>query len=93
MEEEIKLYLKYLSPENRKSLKYIRKVAIKYLKTKNSNITEKISYAMPSIWLNGKAILYYGAFTKHLSIFPPTKRFTSEEERHNYINKILTKTY
>ena len=95
MEEEIKLYLKNLSPQNRKSLKYIRKVAIKYLK-KNNSITEKISYGMPSIWYDGKAILYYGSFTKHLSIFPPTKRFTSEtlpseEEIHKYIKDILIK--
>lgn len=33
---------------------------------------EKISYRMPAFFLDG-ALIYYGAFTQHIGIFPPVK--------------------
>src|SRR5262249_19070936 len=34
--------------------------------------TEKISYRMPTFWLDGDMI-YFAAFKKHIGIFPPVR--------------------
>lgn len=50
-----------------------------------AEIEETISYQMPTFKINGKAVVYFGAFAKHISLFPfPSGIKEFEEETKNY---------
>jgi uncharacterized protein YdhG (YjbR/CyaY superfamily) len=40
---------------------------------------EVISYNMPGFKINGKPLIWVGAFKRHMSIFPGTIKFTPEK--------------
>jgi uncharacterized protein YdhG (YjbR/CyaY superfamily) len=40
---------------------------------------ETISYGMPTLTYRGKHLIYFGVFTKHMSVYPPTVKFTVAE--------------
>jgi uncharacterized protein YdhG (YjbR/CyaY superfamily) len=37
------------------------------------DLVEKISYRMPAFTLNGRIVVYLGAFKAHIGLFPPVK--------------------
>ena len=40
---------------------------------------ESISYGMPTFKYQGKQLVYFGAFKKHMTIFPGTIKFTEKD--------------
>jgi uncharacterized protein YdhG (YjbR/CyaY superfamily) len=40
---------------------------------------ESISYGMPTYKLNGRPLVYFGAYKKHMTIFPGTIKFTEKQ--------------
>lgn len=40
------------------------------IKTNSPESTESISYGMPGYKLNGKPLIYFGAFKNHIGIYP-----------------------
>ena len=59
-------YFSNLVSEDKKALQRIRQI----VKEVAPEAEESISYQMPAFKLNGKPLIYFGAFKNHLSIFP-----------------------
>lgn len=59
-------YLDKLSTPQKTELDRIRKI----VKTIVPDATETISYGMPTLKYEGKYLIYFAAFTNHMSIFP-----------------------
>jgi uncharacterized protein YdhG (YjbR/CyaY superfamily) len=59
-------YFSNLEPEDKKALQRIHQI----VKEVVPEAEESISYQMPAFKLNGKPLIYFGAFKDHLSIFP-----------------------
>jgi uncharacterized protein YdhG (YjbR/CyaY superfamily) len=62
-------YIAAFSPEIRSILEKIR-VAIRKAAP---NAEERISYQMPTFALEGKALVYFGAFKNHIGFYPPVR--------------------
>jgi uncharacterized protein YdhG (YjbR/CyaY superfamily) len=59
--------------EARSLLKKIRTLALKAAKAGAAMglVEERISYGMPTVFINGRVLLYYAAFKDHVGVFPP----------------------
>lgn len=62
-------YLASVPPEARHALKQVRSA----IRKASPDITERISYRIPTFDLDGKYLLYMAAFKSHVSIYPATK--------------------
>jgi len=58
-------YIKTFEPEIQKTLNEIRN----FIKIEVPEATEKISYGMPTFYLNGN-LIHFAAFSNHYSFFP-----------------------
>jgi len=58
-------YIETFEPKIQKTLNEIRN----FIKTEVPDATEKISYGMPTFYLNGN-LIHFAAFTDHYSFFP-----------------------
>jgi len=54
-------------------LKKIRSLALKAAKTEGAMVEEGISYGMPTVFRNGRVLIYYAAFKAHVGVFPPPR--------------------
>lgn len=61
-------YLAAQPPKVRSVLKRIRAAVHRAV----PDVTEKISYQMPSFWLD-RVLIYVGAFKSHIGVFPPVR--------------------
>lgn len=62
-------YIQSFPEDIQETLKKIRQT----IKEEALNAEEKISYGMPTFW-QGKNIIHFAAFKKHISIFPTSSR-------------------
>lgn len=70
----VKDYLNNITPQQRDEYERVRKI----VKQIAPNADESISYSMPTFKVNNKPLIYFGAFKKHMSLFPtpgPTEKF------------------
>lgn len=65
-------YLKEISPPQRAELERVRNT----IKKAVPDAEETISYGMPTFKYHNQYLIYFGAFKKHMSIFPGTIKFT-----------------
>jgi uncharacterized protein YdhG (YjbR/CyaY superfamily) len=72
---DITTYLQSLTPTQRQEYTRIKKIVKKLV----PQAEEKMSYGILSLTLDGKFLIYYGGFKDHMSIFPPTYRYTEKE--------------
>ena len=68
-------YLAQLTPAQRTEFGRIR-AAVREIAPE---AVESISYGMPTYKLKGKPLVYFGAFKKHMTIFPGTIKFTEKD--------------
>jgi Domain of unknown function (DU1801) len=68
-------YLKTVKPSQRVELQRIRDI----VKELAPDAEETIAYGMPTYKLNNKVVIYFAAYKNHMSIFPPTIKFTEAE--------------
>ena len=54
-------------------LKKIRALALKAAKAGGAKVEERISYGMPTVFMDGRVLLYYAAFKTHIGVFPPPR--------------------
>jgi uncharacterized protein YdhG (YjbR/CyaY superfamily) len=59
-------YLAALDPERRATLERLRRVLLAAV----PKATETISYGIPTVVLDGRALVHYGAAAKHCSFYP-----------------------
>jgi len=67
-------YLGNVQPSQRAEYERIRKIVLETV----PEAIEGISYNMPSFRYRDQNLIWVGAFKKHMSIFPPTVKFTPE---------------
>lgn len=67
-------YLDGLPEPQRRELARIRDIAKRVV----PDAEEGLAYRMPTLSYEGKHLIHFAAFTKHMSIFPGTIRFTPE---------------
>lgn len=56
----------------------------KAIKSVKSDFTEGISYGIPTFYLNGKYLVYFAGFNKHVSVYPATTRAVNEAGLTSY---------
>ena len=61
-------YIAGFPPETQKVLEELRAL----IRATAPNVTEKISYAIPTFDLNGQYLVYFGAWKKHIGLYPIT---------------------
>lgn len=61
-------YIGGFPPETRAILQAVRAAVLRAA----PGATERISYRMPAVFLNG-VVVYYAAFKNHLGVFPPVE--------------------
>jgi uncharacterized protein YdhG (YjbR/CyaY superfamily) len=66
--QQVRTYLAALPPASRKVLRQLREV----IRTSAPGAVEHFSYRMPGFKLDGKPLVWYAAFTRHVSLFPMT---------------------
>lgn len=66
---DIDKYLSSFPKETQEKLEEIRKIAHEIA----PEAKEKISYGVPTITVNGKYLVYFAGFKKHISIYPVTE--------------------
>lgn len=59
-------YIVQFSPEVQEKLQRIRKIAVRVIK----NGAESIGYGIPVIDLDGKHVVFFAGYDKHVSIYP-----------------------
>jgi uncharacterized protein YdhG (YjbR/CyaY superfamily) len=59
-------YLRHLTPEKRTTLQKIRQI----IKAVVPAAEERISYHVPTLWLDGKMLISFGAGANHCAIYP-----------------------
>lgn len=64
--ETIDEYLDALDPVQRQALERIRHLVTRLV----PDVTERISYRMPTLMYQGRALVYFTASQKHLSFYP-----------------------
>ena len=64
--ETIDEYLDALDPVQRQALERIRSLVTRLV----PEVTERISYRMPTLMYEGRALVYFTASKKHLSFYP-----------------------
>jgi len=65
-------YLAGIGPDQRAAYEQIRSIVLAMV----PDAEETISYGMPTLKYRGKYLIYVGAFTNHMSVFPGTIKFT-----------------
>jgi uncharacterized protein YdhG (YjbR/CyaY superfamily) len=68
-------YIKRFSPEVQKRLKELRD----FIKSEVPEATEKISYGMPTFYLNGN-LFYFAAFKDHYGFYPASTKMDKLEK-------------
>lgn len=63
-------YITSFPEETQTILKKIRKI----IKNIEPNLTEGISYGIPTFYLNGKYLVYFAGFKNHVSVYPATTK-------------------
>lgn len=71
----VEQYLKIVTDAQRAEYERIRAIVLDFA----PGADEVISYNMPGFKLDGKPLIWVGAFKKHMSIFPGTIKFTPEK--------------
>lgn len=66
VDKEINNYLRSMTLEQKKEYQRIKKI----IKDVFPNATEQISYGIPTFRNEGRAVLHFGVFKDHLSLFP-----------------------
>ena len=77
VEEYIKIFPKNIQLSLQKIRDIVRKKA--------PDVVESISYGMPAFKLNGKPLVYFGAFEKHIGFYPTpsgTAKFKKELSKY-----------
>lgn len=75
-------YIESFSERTQKILEKIRRV----IKAEIPGSEEAISYAIPTFKLNGKSVIYFAGFAKHVSIYPiPTGSKSFQKSIEPYI--------
>lgn len=67
-------YLNNITPQQRDEYTRLKSIVKQVAPTSE----ESISYGMPTFKVNGKPLIYFGAFKNHMSLFPtpgPTEKF------------------
>jgi len=71
-------YVTAFPPKTRKILNNIRKT----IRAAEPKLTEGISYGIPTFYLNGRYVMYFAGFEKHVSVYPiiggEKKKFAQE---------------
>jgi uncharacterized protein YdhG (YjbR/CyaY superfamily) len=67
-------YLDGLPEPQRRELARIRDIVLRVA----PDAEEVLAYRMPTLSYRGKYLIHFAAFTRHMSIFPGTIRFTPE---------------
>lgn len=67
-------YIANTSPRARKALKQLRAA----IRAAAPDITERISYRIPTFELDGRYVLYIAAFKEHVSVYPVTPAMVAE---------------
>lgn len=74
-------YLDTIDPQQRREFERLRAIVTEIAPA----ATETISYGMPTFKLNGKPLIYFGAFKHHMSLFPtPGPAEQLKEQLTNY---------
>jgi uncharacterized protein YdhG (YjbR/CyaY superfamily) len=68
-------YLDDLSPEERAEFERVREIVLELV----PDAEVKPAYGILSIARDGKWLIYWGAFKNHLSVYPPTHKYTPED--------------
>ena len=68
-------YLAGLPAPQRDTLDHVRAVA----RAAVPEAVDVLSYRMPTLDYRGKHLLHFAAFTRHMSLFPGTIRFTADD--------------
>jgi uncharacterized protein YdhG (YjbR/CyaY superfamily) len=71
--ESIDSYLAKVPPDKQAALAALRARLHRLL----PGATETISYGMPALALDGRAVVWFAAWKSHLSIYPLTESFTT----------------
>jgi uncharacterized protein YdhG (YjbR/CyaY superfamily) len=61
-------YIAQFPPETQKALEELRAL----IRATAPGVTERISYGIPALHLNGKYLLYFAGYTKHVGLYPIT---------------------
>jgi uncharacterized protein YdhG (YjbR/CyaY superfamily) len=64
----VRAYLAALPPAVRKRMEQIRAA----IRATAPGAVDHFSYQMPGFWLDGRTLIWYGAFRQHTSLFPIT---------------------
>ena len=64
--QNIDAYLEAVDPERRAVLQHIRHLVTEL----EPSVTEKMSYGMPTLEYGGRALVYFTASKKHMSLYP-----------------------
>ncbi len=76
-------YIKLQEPNVQIILKKLRQI----VKENAPDAVESISYGMPGYKLNGKPLIYFGAFKNHIGIYPTPSGITAfQKEVSKYKN-------
>ena len=70
----VKQYFASLAPAQREALEELREIIL----AAAPDAEECVSYSMPALRLNGM-LVYYAAFTKHISLFPGNAKLIEEQ--------------
>lgn len=62
----VESYIKSQDPKVQIILNKLRKI----INTQAKEVVESMSYGMPGYKLNGKPLIYFGAFKSHIGIYP-----------------------
>lgn len=68
--ESVPEYIASFPPDIRKELKKIRAT----IRKAAPKAAESISYQIPAYKLNGKVLIYFAGFAKHLSVYPAPRQ-------------------
>jgi uncharacterized protein YdhG (YjbR/CyaY superfamily) len=81
MTSQIEEYIESCPPDARQKLRIIRDIALRLA----PGAEERISYNMPSFYLNRKPLIYYAAFKHHIGFYPiPTAVEAFRDELSRY---------
>lgn len=70
-------YLSNLNPTRRIQFDRINRIVKKIAGT--NSITQSISYGIVVFKYQNKPLIYFGSFQKHMSLYPPTTKFTEDK--------------